>query len=70
MAIIHDTDADGVKVFELETEEGFQNFRRGVDDHRYWRNQEETQELHTFRNANIGHAKLFVKYGDFSQRIK
>lgn len=70
MAIIHTDDEEGIRTFELETEEGFQNFRRGIEDHRYWRNQAETAELHTFRNANIGHAKLFVKYGDYSTRIK
>lgn len=64
------TTENGIATFELESEEAFQCFRVGINDHRAWRNHPETQELHTFNSENCQHSRIFVKYGDFTKRIK
>jgi hypothetical protein len=68
MAIV--TTEDGITTFELESPEAYQQFRAGVDDNRYWRNHPETQELHTFQSENCQSSRIFVKYGEYTKRIK
>lgn len=64
------TTEDGITVFELESQEAFMAFRQGVEDERYWRNHPETQELHTFKSENTQASRLFVKYGEYTRRVK
>lgn len=70
MAKIHIDEKTGFATFEIETPQGFQAFRRGKDDCRHWAMHPETNELKKFQAENTKHARVFVKYGDFTKRLK
>ena len=70
MAKITHDDVQGITTVELESPEAFQAFRSGIDDHRAWRNHPETAELHQVNAQQKSHGRVFVKYNDFSKRIR
>lgn len=61
---------NGIATFELETPEGYQQFRRGLENERQWAGHAETNELLKFKSENCNASRIYVKYGEFSKQIK
>lgn len=70
MAKKHIDEGNQILTYELETPEGYQCFRTGINDSRAWRNHPETDELRKIVSENTKHSRIFVKYGNFTKRIK
>lgn len=70
MAIVTHDEVHGITTFELESPEAFQSFRAGIDDHRVWRNHPETLELHQQCAEQKSQGRVFVKYNEFTKRIR
>jgi len=73
MAKVTTDDSSGVSIatFEIETPEGYTQFRKGLDrGETHWSQHPETNELLKYRSENNQNSRIYVKYGEFSRQVK
>jgi hypothetical protein len=58
-------------IFHLTSEEAWNTFKLGLEKHpQNWTRHPETQEFQKFLNTNREYPEIYVKYKDFTKRIK
>jgi len=71
MAKVTRDETQGIATFEIETPEGYRQFKKGLDHGEHqWGANDETNELLDFKSNNNQDSRIFVKYGDVHKQVK